>query len=203
MKIDRHNYEVFVLDYLEGNLSADQHAAMEAFLLANPDIAEEIEGLNEFTLEAPLEGNIDKDSLKKGALISENIDLENWEHFAVAYHEGDLNISEESELFRFLEAHPEKDKEFQLFASVKMKPDEAIIFEHKEALKKKERVLVIPLYLRVAASLLIVFLLGLFLRPDTKQIAYQERSSIRKAQHQQQPKQEGLGTHDILKGKRH
>ncbi len=52
-KIDLHNYEAFVLDYLEGTLNRDWHVEMEAFLGNHPDIAADIEKLYACELEMP------------------------------------------------------------------------------------------------------------------------------------------------------
>ncbi len=71
-KIDLHNYEQFVLDYLEGTLNKDRHAEMEAFLLSHPDIAADVENLcayelqmtrKEDTLDASFKANLYSDAL--------------------------------------------------------------------------------------------------------------------------------------------
>ncbi len=43
MDINRLNYEVHVIDYIEGRMNAEDKAAFDAFLLSNPMIKEEIE----------------------------------------------------------------------------------------------------------------------------------------------------------------
>ena len=53
MKYNKENYEAFALDFIENNLSPDDRAEFEVFLLLNPDIQESI---SEFELvEIPLE----------------------------------------------------------------------------------------------------------------------------------------------------
>lgn len=42
MTINKLNYEVYAIDYLDGNLSEDLQVEMEQFLVANPDIADEV-----------------------------------------------------------------------------------------------------------------------------------------------------------------
>jgi len=44
MMINRENYEIYFIDFLEGNLSEEERAAVELFLLENPDLAAEIDG---------------------------------------------------------------------------------------------------------------------------------------------------------------
>ena len=62
-RINRHNYEAFYIDYLDGNLTQEETAEMEAFLKANPDLSEELEGLGEISL-SPESSSIDKSGLK-------------------------------------------------------------------------------------------------------------------------------------------
>lgn len=45
MNLNHHNYEEYLIDYLEGNLNPEQLGALEAFLAANPDIADEVNAL--------------------------------------------------------------------------------------------------------------------------------------------------------------
>ena len=42
-KIGRHNYEAFFLDYLEGTLSDEERIKVQDFLIANPDLKEELD----------------------------------------------------------------------------------------------------------------------------------------------------------------
>jgi hypothetical protein len=53
--ITQENYEEYALDYLEGNLDANQRQAMEEFLAQHPAIAEDLQGLLEVVLPATTE----------------------------------------------------------------------------------------------------------------------------------------------------
>lgn len=68
MKIDRSNYEVFFLDYIEGNLSPELVAELHVFLALNPDLDEELRGLDQSVLFNSDEVFDLKDSLKKSEL---------------------------------------------------------------------------------------------------------------------------------------
>lgn len=66
MKIDLNNYEEYIIDYLEGNLSPDKYVEMKKFLQVRPELAQEILNLEII----PLQPNMDivfkdKKSLKK------------------------------------------------------------------------------------------------------------------------------------------
>ncbi|MDA3823594.1 MAG: hypothetical protein PF450_13425, partial [Bacteroidales bacterium] len=65
MDINRNNYEVFFLDYAEGNLSADQEEILHRFLKFNPDLSAELETFSIHPLESNLEEFPNKNLLKK------------------------------------------------------------------------------------------------------------------------------------------
>lgn len=62
-RINLNNYEAFLLDYLEGNLDGATRSEMEVFLLAHPELAEDLEGLSELNLQ-PERAVFDASSLK-------------------------------------------------------------------------------------------------------------------------------------------
>ena len=45
--ITRENYEVYFIDYMDGNLSERERAEVEAFLLVHPDLQEQLDGMGE------------------------------------------------------------------------------------------------------------------------------------------------------------
>jgi hypothetical protein len=50
MKPDRTSYEIWLVDYLDGNLDSGQAGLLMAFIEENPDIKEEFEGLSGIVL---------------------------------------------------------------------------------------------------------------------------------------------------------
>lgn len=65
MDIHKKNYEEYVLDFLDHNLSENEHAAMESFFNKHPEIWEEVKDLQNFSLEPEQEFSIDKSNLKR------------------------------------------------------------------------------------------------------------------------------------------
>ena len=129
------NYEEFLIDFLDGNLDEATHAQVLLFLKENPDIAEEFEGVNDFKVEDCFQSFDDKDSLK---VVLENkiiINSDNYSHYFVAYHEGDLSSDEIIQVDDFIELNPQLENDFEVFAKVaSIKPAE-ISFEHKDELR--------------------------------------------------------------------
>ena len=74
MKINLETYELYVIDYLEGNLSDDLQAEFDVFLLMNPEIKDELFELNSFAIQAIENINFDKSKLQKDLFSSENIE---------------------------------------------------------------------------------------------------------------------------------
>ncbi len=82
MDINRNNYEAYFLDYRENNLTPGQVAELLVFLEQNPDLKEEFESFESFSLFLiKTSGSNDKENLKKRDLIpTGNIDSSNYEN---------------------------------------------------------------------------------------------------------------------------
>jgi len=160
MKIDLNNYEVWMMDYLEGNLDDQQSNEMKAFLLKHPHIAEDLDGLADIQLIKENDLEIDP-QLKSKLLIqeTENIDADNFEITFAAYYENDLEESDKKELEDFLKKNEFLRDDFESFEHLKLKADTNIVFTDKNSLIKSERKTV-PLWLwsgLVAAIMVIGF----------------------------------------------
>lgn len=149
-QITRNNYEAFLLDYMEQNLSPDVVAELMLFLEQNPDLQAELEEMQGFVMaDAPKVVFENKQALKKNAL----------ENLMIAEIEGLNNSQESEELKQAISKDKEQEKAFLLYQKTLLKP-ENIVFENKSDLKQKETK-VIPLYWWVssAAAILIMFFL--------------------------------------------
>jgi hypothetical protein len=76
MKIDRTNYEVFFIDYIEGKLSPEMVEELQIFLALNPDLDEELRGVDQSVLSYNEEIYDQKDSLKRPDLPISQEDLD-------------------------------------------------------------------------------------------------------------------------------
>ncbi|RLD43370.1 MAG: hypothetical protein DRI89_04735 [Bacteroidetes bacterium] len=138
MKINRNNYEAFLIDYLDGTLDAVVEAELLLFLENNPDIREEFEGLEDVSLESQNIRFGEKSFLKKTEIktiagIGEN----NFEDYFIAFYENDLSIKETNKLQEFLITNPHLQTEFELHKKLLLHKDESTVYLHKEKLKKK------------------------------------------------------------------
>jgi hypothetical protein len=155
MKITRDNYEIYFLDYLEGNLDETLVDDFIDFLRENPDLKAELEmaGTVKVEVENIFFGNKEK-------LYKEKFDLETeFNRAAVARLEGDLQKSEIAEFEKYLARHPEKQKEAALFEKTRLKADESIVFQKKRKLYHYSAGRTILLWsTRIAAVLVLAFM---------------------------------------------
>lgn len=140
MTINRENYEAFLLDLMEGNLSVDQENILWRFLEKNPDLnVEDIhtdirlpdkEKIPVSEISFPM-----KEELKKGGMACE-INAGNYEQFCIARLEGDLSAQSESMLDKFLSENPGFGKSADKFRHTILKADKSVVFPDKNALRK-------------------------------------------------------------------
>jgi len=172
MKITRSNYESYFLDFLEGNLDPTLLDEFRLFLKENPDLASELEMGDLLTLDANNDIHFEaKEELKKSVSVQE---LE-FQQRAVAYYEGDLSSDEQKNFEASLSENAAIATEAQQFGELKLVADPAIVYPHKEQLKKK--IVLFPLWMKVAsvaAMLLLAYLIfqpNGGIRPESGQIA--------------------------------
>jgi hypothetical protein len=140
MIINRENYEAFLLDLIEGNLSDDQKNILKHFLNENPDLTVED---NPADIRLPDSGKISvtgtgfplKEELKKGGLNRE-INVGNYEQFCIARLEGDLSARTENRLEKFLSENPGLGKSADIFGLTILKADSSVVFPGKNVLRK-------------------------------------------------------------------
>lgn len=154
MKITRHNYETYLIDYLEGNLDTATVNEVRLFLEMNPDIKAEFEGINEVSVHAGQLLMPGKEGLKKteSGILS-------FDEKCIGFLEGDLNEIQIKDLKKEIAASPEKEKDLRLYELTRLKPDPAIVFPGKQSLKRRTFVLrksMVYTSLSAAAGLLLI-----------------------------------------------
>lgn len=162
MKINRQNYETFFLLYVDRELSAAENREVAEFLTANPDLAAELEALQQTMLKPDnTPGFPDKSSLLRSAGIA--ITLLNYEEYFLRYVDRELAPTEINAVTEFLKKHPEKLAELRLLEQCVL-PPETIEFTHKEVLlrEKKNPGRIVPFYWQRIALVAAVVGFGFF-----------------------------------------
>ncbi len=135
MKPDRSNYEIWLIDWLDGKLDNEQVELLMAFIDENPDLKEEADSLA-ITLLSPQKGkSFKKDLLKK---VPADLPPSQIEYLSVAYLENDLSASHIKELKENLSQNKENKRVFDAIQKTRLKAP-GIAYKHKKLLKKETR----------------------------------------------------------------
>lgn len=170
MQIDRNNYEAYLLDMIEGELSPEEENELMQFLSRNPDL-ETCHDLSDITVPLPGIEFPAKEDIRKGALSGE-ITRGNYEQFCIARLEGDLSITAEKALDNFLSENPDCLPSARLYDMLVLKADKRIHFPGNHLLKN-DSPFVFPWVLRkrfvqvavsIAASVVLIFAASVFIR---------------------------------------
>lgn len=168
--INRNNYEAFLLDYLEQNLSPDLAAELMLFLAQNPDLKTELDEFENVTFEANTSTTFNhKGTLKQAAI----------EELMIAEIEG-LNTPEESnELFTEIAQNSTYNQLFSNYKKTILIPA-PIVFEDKKALKQKDtKVVSLYWWISSAAAILVLFFLLKNFNNDTVEPLIVESSKLK------------------------
>ena len=130
-KVNIHNYEAFILDYLEGNINAEDTADLLLFIEQNPELGIELE-----ENDLPYFNNDESVAFTgKQKLYRSNTERQ-FEDLCIAYFEGDISEEEKVQLINLRESKPELEKQFKAFSRVYLSQEELIEFPFKESIKK-------------------------------------------------------------------
>lgn len=119
MKIDRSDYEIWFIDFLDGNLNEEQVQQLEKFLILNPDLREELEDLRREKIEPPEVFFEPKRSLfrKTSQLTDDQFDL-----LCAAYIEKDLDNETLKEFETIVSGDPVRMRTLELFRKTRLNP---------------------------------------------------------------------------------
>ncbi|MFP4023606.1 MAG: hypothetical protein ACLFVR_03690 [Thiohalospira sp.] len=175
-EINRHNYEAFFIDYLDGNLSPSQEKLLWSFLKENPDLKQELDEFEPVAI--PKENHLfgEKEGLKKTALLN-NESSSNFDELCIAYLEEDLSLKGKVLFETSIKNDPEKSKILKIYQNTRLKADLKIVYPEKDILKKTGLTISLRKHypiLAVAASALLLIALY-FLVPKSNGEFYQEK----------------------------
>lgn len=132
MEPDRSNYEIWLIDWIEGRLSDQEADLLRSFLDKNPDLKKEAESLSLPEL-SPSPGHFSgKNSLKRSP---SDLDRSQIEYLSVAWLENDLTDEQAEELKESLDHNPENKVLFDSMQRIKLSPSGSH-YKYKSRLKK-------------------------------------------------------------------
>ena len=175
--ITGHNYEVFFLDFLDGNLSESEMKEFSRFLQKNPSLKEELESFEEVTLEpSDIKFENKQELIKKTQ--AQHFEITEFEYLCVADIEKDNNNEELKQLKKELSVSENKAA-YTVFNAVKLQANENIVFSNKSKLLKKYVSVNFRTVISVAsaAAILLFFVLkGDFVNSDSSESAGKQLS---------------------------
>ncbi len=158
MKINRNNYEIFFLDYYEGNLSDIVRRELMEFLEQNSDLKIEFEQYQHIGLEVITDVFSEKAKLKKSLL---DIPVKKIDEQCIAYCENDNTTNEKHDFENLLNENKNIREVLEIYQKLKLKPDFLVIYNQKAKLKRRyipARKLLIA-GISIAASILVAVML--------------------------------------------
>lgn len=151
MRINRHNFESYYIDYIDGHLSPSEQEEMRTFLLLNDDLKEKTEGLEKLKLKAAPQPYPYKNILKKNELQAIP------DYTAIAMAENNFT----TEGIHISPYSPEIQHLAKLYQKLKLKPDYKIVYPNKNSLYRPNRHLIV-FYKLTAIAALFVLLAGVY-----------------------------------------
>jgi len=154
--INQHNYEAYLLDAMEGRLSAEQQMELDLFMALHPELAVDLEDLAEMTFDPQQAVFPDKEILKKTGA-----DLVSGEQF-IGYIEQQLSPEEKQRVEAHCAANPSLAKELDLYKKTIAVADPGIVFDDKASLKRRTKVILFnarAASFAAAASVLLLLML--------------------------------------------
>lgn len=161
MDINLNNYEIYFIDFFDGNLTAKGESELMLFLASNPGLKKEFDDFENINLEKEEMVFSQKSSIKKtGIQAFASVNEETYENVFVAFYEDDLSNNEKMELEQFLGLNSFLKQEFEIHAKLQL-PKQEIVFKNKSQLKKRQAIVSWRLSL-VAAAAAIALLMSTF-----------------------------------------
>lgn len=163
MKIDRSNYEIWFIDWLDGNLNSHQVEQLNLFLNDNPDLKREFYELTPVIIKPSNSQFQNKESLMKS---QSDISDSQFEYLCVAYLEDDLSAEQKNELLEITEQNADRKRSFDLIQKTRISPVSSI-YKHKSQLFRRtpmQKVIRLSVF-GLSAAAAITLVITTFLNP--------------------------------------
>ena len=146
--INKNNYEAFLLDYMEQNLSADMVAELMLFFENNPELKFELDELEGAALPTEVIIFGAKEELKRDGL----------DNLMIAEVEGLNSVEDSKQLQSTIQEDKESEKAFLLYQKTILKPA-PVVFANKGALKRERKIVPLYWWATSAAAIFLAFFL--------------------------------------------
>ncbi len=161
--VNRDNYEIYLLDFVEGNLSPAKEAAVRDFLTQNPDLKQQVTFLKESPeLKSPATSFTNKHILKRDVNTG-TLTPANAEAFIIADLEGDLDDEARGRLLTLAKSNAGVAKTMELYQKTRLIPGKEVLTDKgklKHKVSKTRRLYASMAWVSsVAAAIVILFLL--------------------------------------------
>lgn len=164
--ITRNNYEEYLLMYVDDELTAEEKAAVDQFLLFNPDLQQELDILMQTKLPLELVPIDEKESLLSGSMKAKES-----EENLLLFIDNELNELEKRRVEEALERDAAYRLQYELLMKTKSDPAEKVVCPFKEELYHREKRKIPVFYWRAAAAVLLVVGMSTFM------LTYQQRKA--------------------------
>jgi hypothetical protein len=166
MLIDRSNYELWLIDWLDGNLSDADVRYLQGFLSENPDLKEEYEEISSVRLFPPSDTFLYKNSLKKTLA---NLPEKQFEDLCIGHLENDLSSAQENELREIIDNDRDRNSTFELIQKLRLSPAEGIYKQKNRLIRRPfvNKAIRFSLIGLSAAAIIIIILMTYFSTPKT------------------------------------
>ncbi len=151
MNINRHNYEEYFLLYIDNELSVADKNMVEAFITANPDLAEELIMLQQSIVKPEEFVFSGKEDLLKPLIADKRI-----EEKLLLLLDNELPENEKKQILTLASSNEAIKKEWELLQQVKLSAADKITFEDKPSLYRKETKIIPVAWWRVAAAAMLI-----------------------------------------------
>ena len=163
MNLNRDNYEEFFLLYVDNELSAADKAAVDAFVRANPDLAEELALLQASMIKPDLRIRFEsKQSLLKGTMEQDLVHPDRYETLFLLYCDNELDDKERLAVEIFVASRPDLQQELDWLLRSRLQADPGLVFEPKSLLYRPEakKPVVWMRWTRIAVAAALLLLAG-------------------------------------------
>jgi hypothetical protein len=163
MKPDRTNYEIWLIDYLDGILDETQAGNLISFIEENPDLKEEFIDVLSYKTTPVKDSFKHRNILKK---TSSDLPEKQFEYLCISASENDLSNEQKEEFDEIIAGNAEKRKTHELFCSLKLVAP-STKFNKKTGLRKLTLIQKVVRYsvAGISAAATITILISLFNMP--------------------------------------